>query len=105
MRRYVPVNAGPLGQDFFLPESFSFYGLQVSTNMRYEQEYTRALLPFATASRTWHSVLGPGYELRLGMAGSVLGSDHLGLSWGVGKSGLQLQGLTRSLLFTYRLHF
>ncbi|GKS85201.1 tetratricopeptide repeat protein [Acidovorax sp. SUPP1855] len=105
VRRYVPVNAGPLGQDFFLPESFSFYGLQVSTNMRYEQEYTRALLPFATASRTWHSVLGPGYELRLGMAGSVLGSDHLGLSWGVGKSGLQLQGLTRSLLFTYRLHF
>lgn len=103
--RIVPPGAGTVGQDYFLPDSFSFYGLQVSTNMRYEQEYTRAALPFATLSRTWHSVLGPGYELRMGVAGSVLGADHLGLSWGVGKSGLQVRGLTRSMLLTYRLHF
>ncbi|WCM92363.1 tetratricopeptide repeat protein [Acidovorax sp. NCPPB 2350] len=103
-RRYLLPGVLP-GPDYLLPESFSFYGLQISTNMRYEEEYTRALQPYASVSRTWHSRLGPGYELRLGMAGSVLGSDHLGLTWGMGKSGLQLQGLTRSLLFTYRLHF
>ena len=103
--RIVPPGVGSVGQDYFLPDSFNFYGLQVSTNMRYEQEYTRAALPFATLSRTWHSVLGPGYELRMGIAGGVLGADHLGLSWGVGKSGLQVRGLTRSMLLTYRLHF
>ncbi|MCS4510137.1 tetratricopeptide repeat protein [Xylophilus ampelinus] len=103
--RIVPPSTSTVGQDYFLPGSFSFYGLQVSTNMRYEQEYTRAARPFATLSRTWHSVLGPGYELRTGVAGSVLGADHLGLSWGVGKSGPQVRGLTRSMLLTYRLHF
>ncbi|SFD33502.1 tetratricopeptide repeat protein [Paracidovorax konjaci] len=104
-RRYLLPGLIP-GPDYFIPDSFSYYGLQVSTNMRYEEEYTRGLRPYASVSRTWHSLLGPGYELRVGVAGSVLGSDHLGLTWGTGKSGLQLQqGITRSLLFSYRLHF
>ncbi|MFD2301474.1 tetratricopeptide repeat protein [Paracidovorax citrulli] len=104
-QRYLLPGIVP-GPDYFLPESFTYYGLQVSTNMRYEEEYSRTLRPYASASRTWHSRLGPGYEVRLGMAGSVLGGDHLGLTWGLSKSGLQLQqGLNRSLLFSYRLHF
>ena len=74
--------------------------------MRYEEEYSRTLRPYASASRTWHSRLGPGYELRVGVAGSVIGGDHLGLTWGMSKSGLQLQqGLNRNLAFSYRLHF
>jgi hypothetical protein len=104
-RRYLLPGIEP-GQDYFLPESFSYYGLQVSTNMRYEEEYSRTLRPYASASRTWHSRLGPGYELRVGVAGSVIGGDHLGLTWGMSKSGLQLQqGLNRNLAFSYRLHF
>ncbi len=104
-QRYLLPGVVP-GPDYFLPDSFTYYGLQVSTNMRYEEEYSRTLRPYASASRTWHSRLGPGYEVRLGMAGSVLGGDHLGLTWGLSKSGLQLQqGLNRNLVFSYRLHF
>lgn len=94
-----------LGPNYFLPDNFRFYGVELSTNTRYAQDYTRALRPYASISRTWHSQLGPGYGIRLGVAGSVLGADHLSLSWGQFKSGVQAQGITRALHLTYRLHF
>ena len=94
-----------MGMDYFLPESFQFYGLRMSTNMRYEQDYTRALRPYASLSLTRHSLLGAGYDLRLGLAGSWLGADHLRLGFGLGKSGVQSLGLTRLLEMSYRLHF
>ncbi len=46
-----------------------------------------------------------GYGLRLGLAGSWLGADHLRLSYGLGKSGVQSLGLTRTLELSWRLHF
>ena len=94
-----------MGPDLFLPESFRFYGVELSSNMRYAQEYTRAMRPYASVSRTWHSSLGPGYGLRLGVSGSVFGPDHLNLDWSLTKSGVQSLGLTRSLQLSYRLHF
>lgn len=94
-----------MGPDLFLPESFRFYGVELSSNMRYAQEYTRAMRPYASVSRTWHSSLGPGYGLRLGVSGSVFGPDHLNLDWSLTKSGGQSLGLTRSLQLSYRLHF
>ena len=39
------------------------------------------------------------------IAGSLLGADHLALSWGIGKSGLQTGGLVRDLQLTYRIHY
>ncbi|WP_311221760.1 MULTISPECIES: tetratricopeptide repeat protein [unclassified Acidovorax] len=104
-RRYLPPSVTDIGPNYFLPDNFQFYGIQLSTNTRYEQEYTRAIRPFASVSRTWHSQQGPGYGLRAGLAGSLLGGDHIRLSWGLGKSGVQNQGLTRELQFSYRLHF
>ncbi len=104
-QRFLAPAVGTPGLDYFLPDNFSFYGVQISTNLRYEQEYTRALQPYASLSRTWHSSLGPGFGLRLGLAGSVLGADHLALGFGLTRSGVQSLGLTRSLLLTYRLHF
>ena len=102
--RLFPANFTP-GIDYFLPDNFSYYGLRVSTDVRYEQEYTRATRPFASLARTWHTALGPGYDLRLGLAGSVLGADHLALSWGLGKAGLQTGGMVRDLQLTYRIHY
>ena len=102
---FLPPDTTELGPDYFLPDNFRFYGIELSTNMRYAQDYTRALRPFASISRTWHSRLGPGYGVRLGMAGSVWGVDHLSLTWGQSKSGIQAQGTTRDLQLTYRLHF
>lgn len=105
LQQFLPADTNELGRDYFLPDDFSFYGIELSTNTRYAQDYTRALRPFASISRTWHSRLGPGYGVRLGMAGSLWGADHLSLSWGQSKSGVQTQGTTRDLQLTYRLHF
>jgi len=90
---------------FFLPDNFDFYGLRLSTDMRYERQYTRALRPYGSLAGTWHSALGAGYDLRLGVAGSLLGADHFSLTWGQSKAGVQTGGRTRDLNFNYRLHY
>jgi len=104
-RRYLPAAADGPGTDYFLPDSFRFYGMQLSTDMRFEEEYSRKLRPYAAASSTWHSRYGAGYSLRLGLATSVLGADHLHLSWGYEKAGLKTEGPSRELEIAYRLHF
>jgi len=104
-QRFVPPGGGDMGIDYFLPGNFRFYGVRLSTNMAYEQDYTRAIRPYASVSRTWHSELGVGYDLRLGVAGSVLGGDHLSLTWGIAKSGIQSLGFTRNVQLTYQLRF
>ena len=103
--RYLPPQALPAGAGYFLPDNFNFYGIQLATNMRFERDYTRAMRPFAAIARTWHSQQGPGYSMRLGLAGSVLGADHLSLLWSVGKSGAQSPGLTREIQLIYRNHY
>lgn len=90
---------------FFLPDNFDFYGIRLSTDMRYERQYTRALRPYGSVAGTWHSALGAGYDLRLGVAGSLLGADHFSLTWGQSKAGIQTGGQTRDLYFNYRLHY
>lgn len=97
-----PVN---LGSDYFLPEDFSLSGVRLSSNMRYAREYTRAVRPYGSVARTWHSRTGGGYDVRLGVAGSVVGADRLGLDLGVAKSGAQSAGLVKDVQFNYRLHF
>lgn len=94
-----------LGTDFFLPDNFRFYGIRLSTDTRFEREYTRTWRPFASIARTWHSDLGPGYDLSAGFAGSVFGSDHLGLIWRLGKGGSSDGGHVREIGLTYRLHY
>ena len=34
--------------------------LQISTNTRFERDYTRTLQPLGSIARTWHSRQGPG---------------------------------------------
>lgn len=99
------ATVGDLQPAFFLPEDFNFYGLRLSTDTRYEQQYSRALRPYGSMARTWHSELGAGYDVRLGLAGSLLGADHFSLTWGMAKAGIQTSGPTRELNFNYRLHY
>ena len=105
--RYLPPDTGTVGPTYFLPENFSFYGIQMSTNTRFERDYSRAMRPFGAIARTWHSRQGPGYSLRLGVAGSLLGTDHLSLLWGIGKSRAQAQatGISREIQLNYRNHY
>ena len=104
-RRYLPAGADGPGIDYFLPDSFRFYGVQASSNMRFEEEYSRKLRPYGLVSATWHSRHGAGYGLRLGLATSIFGADHLRLSWGYEKGGLKSEAPSRDLEISYRLHF
>ncbi len=99
------AGVGDLQASFFLPDNFDFYGLRLTTDMRYEEQYTRALRPYGSIASTWHSQFGAGYDVRLGLAGSLFGSDHFSLTWGQTKAGLQTGDLTRELTFNYRLHY
>jgi polysaccharide biosynthesis protein PelB len=106
----MPIQLPPpdnidIAPDYFLPDNFNFYGIRLATDVRYETQYTRAIRPFGSVSATRHSNLGSGYDLRLGIAGSVLGADHLSLSWGLGKSGPQSGSLARELQLNYRMHY
>ena len=108
LNRLLPAgieSATDLGADFFLPEDFRFYGIRLSTDTRFERDYTRTWRPFATIARTWHSQLGPGYDLAAGIAGSVFGGDHLSLGWKLGKSGSTTGGHVREIGLTYRIHY
>ena len=102
--RYLPNETTP-SIDYLLPNNFRFSGLQISTNMRYSQDYTRSLRPFASLALTNHSLNGSGYDFRLGVAGSVLGADHLMAAINFSKSGLNTTGTTRELQLIYRLHY
>ena len=102
--RYLPADSSP-NADYLLPGNFRFSGIQVSTNMRYSQDYTRRLRPFASLALTNHSLNGSGYEARIGFAGNVLGPDHLMMGFNLSKTGLTNTGTNRELLLTYRLHY
>lgn len=99
------ATVGDLPASFFLPDDFNFSGIRLSTDSRYERQYTRALRPYGSIARTWHSELGAGYDVRLGLAGSLLGADHFSLTWGMAKAGVQTSAPTRELNFNYRLHY
>lgn len=90
---------------YFLPENFRYYGIRLSTNTRFEREYTRAWRPYASVARTWNSFSGNGYELFAGVAGSVLGADHLHLGWSLSRGSRGAEGLTRQFGLYYRLHY
>lgn len=100
----IPENVEP-AVNYLIPDSFNFYGLRIATDLRLETEYTRGLRPYGGITLTRHSLLGNGYDLRLGVAGSPLGADHLSLSWGAGKSGMQTNGLTRDMRLNYRIYY
>ncbi|MEG2816066.1 MAG: tetratricopeptide repeat protein [Comamonas sp.] len=103
--RYLPDSPTSVPANYLLPESFQYYGVVISTNQRFMEEYTRAVHPFASLSLTRHSREGSGYGLSLGVAGSVWGQDHLSIGFNFSKSSPLATGHTRELQISYRRHF
>ncbi len=107
-RSLVPSDAetiDDIASDFFVPNDFRYYGVRLSTNTRFEREYTRAWRPYASVARTWNTSSGPGYDVSAGIAGSVFGGDHLNFGIHYDKAGSTSDGTVRVIGFTYRLHY
>ena len=108
LRALLPAGAATtadVGSSFFIPEDFRYYGIRLSTDTRFEHEYTRAWRPYATIARTWNTALGPGYDFSGGIAGSVFGADHLSIGWKISKGGSSGSGEVQEFGLTYRLHY
>ena len=99
------LSAVSFAPDFFLPNGFRFYGIRLSTDTRFEREYTRAWRPYATLAKTWNTSLGPGYDMGVGIAGSVFGADHLSFGWKLGRGGATSGGQVREIGLTYRYNY
>lgn len=87
------------------PQSFTLQGVRLTHNVRLLRDYTKALRPFGSVGVSNNSVAGAGYDVSLGLAGSVLGSDHFSLSWRQDKGGGGLFARTTEFALHYRLFF
>jgi hypothetical protein len=65
------------GAAFFLPPSFSVYGVYAGFGTFYQTNYTRGFRPFADIGINHNTVTGAGYSALLGLSGTVTGEDWL----------------------------
>jgi polysaccharide biosynthesis protein PelB len=63
--------------EFFLPNSYTQADVFLSTSEPFQTQGRGPLQPFAQLGIRYNSLTGPGYNLRAGLAGSVLGHDSL----------------------------
>ena len=88
-----------------LPEDSRSIGLNLGFGQQYASDYSRTARLYADGGISYSSDSGVGYNWLLGVAGSVIGSDHLtafmGRSWGGSQNLLD----TRALGVKYKLHF
>lgn len=97
---------------YFIPESSTAWGACLDfgenlTGQNIQQTYTRAIRPFMELCALDQSRSGTGYSSALGMAGSVLGSDHFSLRLEQNEGGIGSIGgaLTRAWTLRYRTYF
>ena len=64
------------GSDTYLSSSYTQWGLAAGWGQSLQQRYTRALRPFFDVSLFHNSLTGSGRGVRMGLAGSLAGSDH-----------------------------
>jgi hypothetical protein len=93
------------GASFFLPGSFSVYGLYTGFGTFYRTSYTRALRPFLDVGLTHNTVTGNGYSVLAGASGSVFGGDRLTLYVSTGRGGTGVNELSREIGVRYMYLF
>ena len=64
------------GNDTYLSGSYTQWGIAGGWGQYLQQRYTRALRPFFDLSLFHNSLTGAGRGVRMGLAGSLAGSDH-----------------------------
>ena len=90
---------------FFLPGSFSVYGLYTGFGTYYQTHYTRALRPFVDVGINRNTVTGTGYSALLGVSGSVIGADRLTLYASTGRGGTGTNESARTVGLRYMYLF
>ena len=97
---------------YFIPESSTTWGgcLGFGENLsgqNIQQIYTRAIRPFVELCTLDQSRTGTGYSGAFGVAGSVLGADHLSLKLEQNEGGIGSVGgsVTRAWTLRYRTYF
>jgi hypothetical protein len=108
LQTLIPATSSQSVTDFFIPTGFRYYGMRLSSNMRYQGaagDYTRAIRPYASLALTHHSDLGAGYDLAFGLTGSVAGGDRLSLGYSLSKGGTGNYGHVRELGLYYQQQF
>lgn len=101
--KLVPSEITP-DVNFLIPLNNNEYGLTLSFGQTYIEEYTHSWRPFAAFTLSQNSIVGPGKLLNFGVAGSLIGRDHLLLYYEWGSN--QGQGLQTSRLIkiSYRIY-
>jgi hypothetical protein len=93
------------GASFFLPGSFSVFGLYTGFGTYYRTNYTRAIRPFLDLGVLHNTVTGNGYSALAGLSGSVVGGDRLTVYIASGRGGTGINESTREIGVRYMYLF
>lgn len=93
------------GASFFLPGSFSVYGIYTGFGTYYRTNYTRALRPFLDIGVNRNTVTGSGYAAMAGISGSLIGLDKLTLYASTGRGGTGTNETSREVGLRYMYLF
>lgn len=102
----APLFAGGNADPALLrPDDYRLWGARLSSNMRLSADDSRGLRPYGALGVNDNSTTGAGYEVEIGLAGSVLGGDHLALGLRQDKGGAGEANRNREFYLDYRLTF
>ncbi|MEK9950908.1 MAG: tetratricopeptide repeat protein [Curvibacter sp.] len=95
---------------YFIPQSSATVAACLTTGdnldgLSLQNDYSRAWRPFGDACLRRNSVLGNGYAATIGVAGSVLGADHLSLQWSGSDNATPGNASIRTLSIRYRHYY
>ncbi|HEY4370615.1 MAG TPA: tetratricopeptide repeat protein [Burkholderiales bacterium] len=95
---------------YFLPDGSTNVGACLGGGenlggVNLQDTYTRAWRPFFEACEQHNSVNGAGYLGYIGIAGSVIGPDHLSLRLDISRGGTGAGNFARTLALRYRYYF
>lgn len=104
------AEGGTSPTEYFLPGGSTEVGACVGegeniAGSNLQETYTRAWRPFFEACQQHNSVNGNGYIGFIGVAGSVIGPDHLSLRLDIARGGVGTGNFLRTLALRYRYYF
>ncbi len=90
---------------FYVPDSFSQFGVGVSMGQEGRSIYIRDWRPFAAADMIWNSTSGMGFRYEVGLLGPVFGLDNLEFAFEQDSGAFGRSEITTRFDMRYRYHF